>query len=119
MSSFAYPRLLNSMTTQHKLEPIAILDFLQGGGSMGARMRAFDWQSTPLGAPESWPLSLKTVVGILLTSRFAMWMAWGPELTFFCNDAYLPTTGIKKDWVLGARSGKVWSEIWPDIGPRI
>ncbi|HEY2590353.1 MAG TPA: hybrid sensor histidine kinase/response regulator, partial [Steroidobacteraceae bacterium] len=23
------------------------------------------------------------------------------------------------DWVLGARSDKVWEEIWPDIGPRI
>ena len=86
---------------------------------MGARMRAFDWTATPLGSPQSWPLSLKAAVRILLTSRFAMWMAWGPELTFFCNEAYLPTTGIKRDWVLGARSDKVWSEIWPDIGPRI
>ena len=25
---------------------------------------------------------------ILLSSRFSMWMAWGPELTFFCNAAY-------------------------------
>ncbi len=48
-----------------------------------------------------------------------MWMAWGDDLTFFCNDAYLPTTGVKRDWVLGARSDKVWAEIWPDIGPRI
>jgi signal transduction histidine kinase len=40
-------------------------------------------------------------------------------MTFFCNDAYLPTVGIKHDWVLGARADKVWEEIWPDIGPRI
>ena len=38
------------------------LDFLNGGGEMGARMRAFDWASTPLGAPSGWPQSLKTVV---------------------------------------------------------
>ena len=56
---------------------------------------------------------------VLLDSRYAMWMLWGPELTFFCNDAYLPTVGIKRDWVIGARSDKVWEEIWPDIGPRI
>ncbi|MGH8199888.1 MAG: hypothetical protein ACREVO_05915 [Steroidobacteraceae bacterium] len=37
-------------------------------------------------------------------SRYAMWMLWGPELTFFCNDAYLPTLGIKRDWALGSRS---------------
>jgi PAS domain S-box-containing protein len=90
-----------------------------GDGEMAERMRAMDWSSTGLGASETWPLSLKTAVRIMLTSRYAMWMAWGPELIFFCNDAYLPTVGIKRDWVLGARSDKVWAEIWPDIGPRI
>ncbi len=94
-------------------------DVLAGGGDMGARMRAFDWSTTPLGPPETWQPALKTAVRILLSSRFAMWMAWGPELTFLCNDAYLPTTGMKRDWVLGARSDRVWAEIWPDIGPRI
>jgi PAS domain S-box-containing protein len=82
-------------------------------------MRAFDWYATPLGPPESWPGSLKAAIRVMLTSRFAMWMAAGPELIFFCNDAYLPTTGNKREWVLGARSDKVWAEIWPDIGPRI
>jgi len=86
---------------------------------MGARMRAHDWAATPLGPAVHWPQSLKTVVRVMLDSRYAMWMLWGPELTFFCNDAYLPTVGIKRDWVLGARSDKVWEEIWPDIGPRI
>ena len=70
---------------------------------MGARMRALDWTRTPLGAPERWPQSLKTIVRVMLDSRYAMWMLWGPELTFFCNDAYLPTVGMKRDWVLGAR----------------
>jgi PAS domain S-box-containing protein len=93
--------------------------FLRGGGEMGARMRALDWSRTPLGPTAQWPQSLKTVVRVMLDSRYAMWMLWGPELTFFCNDAYLPTVGIKRDWVLGARSDRVWEEIWPDIGPRI
>jgi PAS domain S-box-containing protein len=93
--------------------------FLRGGGEMGARMRALDWARTPLGPTSDWPQSLKTVVRVMLDSRYAMWMLWGPDLTFFCNDAYLPTVGIKRDWVLGARSDKVWEEIWPDIGPRI
>ena len=50
------------------------LDFLNGGGEMGARMRAFDWAATPLGPPSEWPQSLKTVVRLMLDSRFAMWM---------------------------------------------
>jgi signal transduction histidine kinase len=95
------------------------LAFLAGGGEMGQRMRTRDWNRSSLGRPERWPQSLKTIVRVMLDSRYAMWMAWGPELTFFCNDAYLPTVGLKRDWVLGARSDEVWKEIWPDIGPRI
>jgi PAS domain S-box-containing protein len=93
--------------------------FLAGGGEMGARMRALDWTRTALGPPAHWPQSLKTIVRVMLDSRYAMWMLWGPELTFFCNDAYLPTLGLKRDWALGTRSDRVWEEIWPDIGPRI
>jgi PAS domain S-box-containing protein len=82
-------------------------------------MRAVDWSGTALGPPQQWPRSLKTIVRMMLDSRYAMWMLWGPDLTFFCNDAYLPTVGIRRDWVMGARSDKVWAEIWPDISPRI
>jgi len=86
---------------------------------MGDRIRAFDWSNTPLGPIESWQQSLRTVVNILLSSRYAMWMCWGPEFTMLYNDAYSPTLGIKHPKGLGARANEVWSEIWPDIGPRI
>ena len=94
-------------------------ELLRGPGEVRALMRACAWSATPLGAPETWPPSLRAVVRVVLTSRFAMWMAWGPDLTFLCNDAYLPTVGLKRDWVIGSRSDRVWAEIWPDIGPRI
>ena len=55
-------------------------------------VREFNWAATPLGPAAGWPESLKTTVRILLMSRFPMWMAWGPELTFLCNDAYARTT---------------------------
>src|SRR4051812_24238363 len=94
-------------------------NFLSGSGELAAMMRAKDWSATAVGLPETWPHSLRSVVRILLTSRYAMWMGWGEDLTFFCNDAYLPTVGIKRSWVLGSSARKVWEEIWPDIGPRI
>ncbi|MDR3527829.1 MAG: response regulator [Rhizomicrobium sp.] len=94
-------------------------DFLAGGGEMGARMRAHDWSKTALGAPQSWPQSLRTTIRILLTSRYQMWMGWGPDLTFFYNDAYRPTLGEKHNFALGAPASEVWKEIWSDIGPRI
>ena len=93
--------------------------FLDGGGEMGERMRALDWRATPLGPPDGWPASLKTVVRMMLDSRYAMWLAWGPEMTFFCNDAYLPTLGLKREWALGARSERVWAEVWDAAYSRI
>ncbi|MFI6922348.1 SpoIIE family protein phosphatase [Nonomuraea spiralis] len=87
---------------------------------VGRDLAEVDWQATPLGPPEHWPQSLQTAVSILLSSRFSMWMAWGPELTFFCNAAYRrDTLGQKYPWALGRPAGEVWAEIWEDIGPRI
>jgi PAS domain S-box-containing protein len=91
-----------------------------GGGELGALVRDFDWSETPLDHPEKWPQSLKTVVRVMLTSRFAMWMGWGPELTFLYNDAYARMTlGKKHPWALGRPSREVWAEIWQDVDPRI
>jgi len=87
---------------------------------VGRDLEAVDWSATPLGSPDGWPQSLKTAVRILLSSKFSMWMAWGPELTFFCNDSYRrDTLGKKYPWALGRPASEVWSEIWGDIGPRI
>jgi PAS domain S-box-containing protein len=87
---------------------------------VGRDLAAVDWAATPLGPPRSWPQSLQTAVDILLSSRFPMWMAWGPQLTFFCNAAYRrDTLGRKYPWALGRPASEVWEEIWDDIGPRI
>jgi PAS domain S-box-containing protein len=81
---------------------------------------AYDWSMTPLGHVAGWPDSLKAAVRILVTSRFPMWMAWGPQLTVLYNDAYARITlGKKHPWALGKPAPEVWHEIWPDIGPRI
>jgi PAS domain S-box-containing protein len=87
---------------------------------MAALVRDFDWASTPLGPMESWPQRLLAVVDLLLASRFSMWMGWGPELTFFYNDAYRrDTLGVKHPAALGRPFRVVWSEIWLDLEPRI
>ncbi len=85
---------------------------------MGALIRATDWSKTAIGPPESWPQSLRVAVQILLTSRYAMWLGWGPDLAYFYNDAYRPTLGVKHPRALGRSARDVWAEIWQDIGPR-
>jgi signal transduction histidine kinase len=95
-------------------------DLFAGGGEVGRLMAAYDWSRSQLGAPATWPHSLRTVVRILLTSRYAMWMGWGPELAFLYNDAYAAMTlGVKHPWALGRPAREVWAEIWPQVGPRI
>jgi PAS domain S-box-containing protein len=89
-----------------------------GTSRMAARMRDFDWASSPLGEPESWPASLTTAVRICLTSRFPMIVWWGPELRFLYNDAYLPLLGTKHP-ALDKPGAQVWAEIWHIIGPML
>ena len=93
--------------------------FLTGGGAVGALMRSHDWSQSPLGYPETWPQSLKSVVGLLLNSRFPMFVAWGDTLGFLYNDAYAEILGAKHPQALGARFADIWSEIWSDIEPLI
>src|SRR6476620_9945908 len=93
--------------------------FLAGGGNVGALMREKDWSSSPLGPPEGWPQSLRTVVALLLHSRFPMFVAWGKDLGFLYNDPYAEILGAKHPRALGRRFSDIWSEIWPDISPLI
>src|SRR5882757_8381203 len=95
-------------------------DFLAGGGEMGALTRACDWSATPIGAPDSWPQSLRTAVRILLNTNHPMFIWWGPELIQFYNDAYRQTMGPERHpSALGQRGRDCWAEIWPIIGPQI
>jgi len=87
-----------------------ILRFLDGGGEMGAKIRAFDWARTPLGPPASWPPGLKTLVNILLAARQPMFLGWGDERTWLYNDAFTPILGQKHPGALGQPSMVVWAE---------
>ena len=95
--------------------------FLAGGGEMGELTRRYDWSKTSLGSPGQWPLSLRTLVHMMLTSRFPMLIFWGPELITFYNDAFRPSLGDngKHPSSLGQRGEESWAESWPTIGPMI
>ncbi|MDO9336094.1 MAG: PAS domain-containing protein [Caulobacter sp.] len=91
--------------------------FLADGGEMGERMRAFDWTATGIGAPQTWPEALRTLVALMLNSRQGMFVAWGPELTWMCNDAFLPILADKHPAALGRPIADVWADAWPTVGP--
>ncbi|MEP6951844.1 MAG: PAS domain S-box protein [Ginsengibacter sp.] len=95
--------------------------FLSGGGEMGALTRAKDWSKTPVGLVKGWPQSLRTALGIVLNSKFPMFLWWGPQLICFYNDAYRPSLGEngKHPAILGQRAEEAWPEIWDIIKPLI
>ena len=80
-------------------------------------MRAFPWETTPVGPVSTWPQSLKSAVRTVLDLRLPAYLAWGDSYVQFFNDAYIPILGDKKDAALGNDSRVTWSEIWSTIGP--
>ncbi|WP_181703088.1 PAS domain-containing protein [Chthonobacter albigriseus] len=95
------------------------LAFLAGGGRAGALIRALDPAASPFGSPERWPQSLRSVVGLMLGSKFPMFLAWGPELRMLYNDAYAEILGAKHPASLAAPMRQVWAEIWPDLADLV
>ncbi len=95
-------------------------EFIQGGGEMGALIRAHDWTTTSLGPPETWAHPLRTSVRLLLNTVHPMYIWWGPDLLCFYNDSYRQLIGRERHpGSLGRPAREVWEEIWPIIGPQI
>ena len=94
-------------------------DFLDDGGKMGALMRSYDWNRTPLGDPASWPAALKLAIATCLNSRFPMVVWWGPQLLMLYNDAWQPILGDTKHPAgLGRPGEESWPETWPVVGAQ-
>src|SRR5687768_3289460 len=96
---------------------VGAYDLLVGGGEMGGLIRSKDWANR-LGPIEGWPQSLKTVIFLMLNSRYPMFVWWGRELTNFYNDAYIPVLGARHPEALGQPASRVWADIWNVVGPQ-
>ncbi len=95
------------------------MSFPTGGETLTAGFREYDWRTTPIGPVEHWPQSLRAAVNLMLGTGHAMCLAWGPELTFFYNDAYAPFLGERHPQALGRPLKEVWADVWPDIAPLV
>lgn len=87
-----------------------------GPRETSARVRDFDWATTPLGPRKDWPQALKTIVEVILDCGFPMSVRWGPELVVIYNDAYAPLLGGRHPQVLGRPLRDVWPEIYDELG---
>jgi len=92
-------------------------DYVFGGQNNSAKViDEFDWSRTSLGPIETWPISLRTVIDMMLASQFPQAVVWGPELITIHNDAFVPILGDKAS-AIGRSFRDVWAEAWSLIGP--
>lgn len=86
---------------------------------MARAIDAFDWSATSMGPAEAWPLSLRSVVQMILHQRQAICLFWGDELNMLYNDAYAPLLGAKEEGALGQPFREIWSDVWNDVKPFV
>ncbi|WP_418276995.1 PP2C family protein-serine/threonine phosphatase [Isoptericola jiangsuensis] len=87
-------------------------------GECASLAREVDWSQTPLGDPQTWPAPLRSAVELCFSTRFAVLVTWGPELTMIYNDGYRAMLGTDlHPRAMGAAAPELWAHIWEDIGP--
>lgn len=85
--------------------------WLDGGGELGALIRAYDWANNPLGPLDRWPQSLRTVTNMLLLSPIPIVLLWGEKGIMIYNDAYSVFAGGRHPFLLGSEVRKGWPEV--------
>ncbi|WP_156395767.1 PAS domain-containing sensor histidine kinase [Bosea sp. Leaf344] len=92
-------------------------DRFPGGGAMAEAICRRDWSGSSLGPIESWPRSLLAITQMMLSSRQAMCLFWGPDLLMLYNDAYRPMLGRREATALGQPFEIAWADVWEDVLP--
>lgn len=82
-------------------------------------LRDRDWTRSPLGDPGRWPQPLKTLVELMLASKQAMFIVWGPERTLLYNDTYSEILASKHPAAFGTDFLNAWNEIRSDLLPIV
>jgi PAS domain S-box-containing protein len=84
---------------------------------MGAAMRSYDWEDSPLGVPDRWPQALQTLVAVVLAADQPMFIGWGPGHILLYNDAYAPMLADRHPDALGRPFFAVWPEVREELTP--
>ncbi|TWI28248.1 PAS domain S-box-containing protein [Paracoccus sulfuroxidans] len=79
----------------------------------------YDWGTSPLGAPGTWPASLRCVFETILDAKSQVVIFAGPEFVALYNDAYAPTIGNKHPQAFGRPARENWTELWAALEPML
>lgn len=91
-------------------------EIITGTNDMEKLIQTCDWSATPVGAMAEWPQSLRTSISIMLQTHVPMFVAWGPSLTLFYNDAFRPLLA-RHPHTIGQSAYEVFQEMQPDMKP--
>ncbi|KUJ18979.1 putative histidine kinase M3YPp [Mollisia scopiformis] len=75
----------------------------------------FDWESTELGAVDSWSPELRRMANILMTDPRPAAMYWGKKRTMLYNEPYVVVTGQRHPGMMGKTFSEAWAEVAGDF----
>ena len=82
-------------------------------------MRAFDWSSTRLGLPETWPQSLRSILSVCLNTHSPACIFWGTEYILLYNDAWSKILDDRHPQALGQPAREASPELWERFRARL
>ncbi|MEP7246314.1 MAG: ATP-binding protein, partial [Gammaproteobacteria bacterium] len=86
-----------------------------GDSVMDGLLRKYDWASTSVGTPDTWPGTWRAALRMCLDSFVPMVVLLGEEMLMVYNDACIPVVGGKHPQCLGRGAAAEWPEIWSGI----
>ncbi|WP_052336908.1 SpoIIE family protein phosphatase [Nocardioides alkalitolerans] len=96
------------------------MDDLSGpGDAFSASYDQVDWAATPLGPRDTWTSTLRTALDLVLESRFAAVLMWGPDRSLLYNEAYVDMIGTKHPAALGASAETAYAEAWRQMAGQV
>ena len=91
----------------------------RGGGEIGELLRHPAFHAVGLGPVGNWPASLRHIAEMVVNSRQPKFVAWGPDLAFLYNEAYVPIFPERHPDALGRPFREVWADIWDQFSPIV
>lgn len=84
---------------------------------MRALLAAHDWSTSPIGAPDGWPVELRVALDLMLDAPFPTLVCWTGHYLMLYNDAYADLLGRAHPTALGKPIAEVMPTLWPDVAP--
>ncbi|RVX71736.1 hypothetical protein B0A52_03920 [Exophiala mesophila] len=81
-------------------------------------LNCVDWSRTELGPMETWPVSLRTAVGLVMADTNAAVVYWGPSLCACFNKRGFEDVGSRirdPSQMQGVPFTECWKDVWPDV----